>query len=375
MHNIFTRLAIAFVSLLLLVDSAHAEEVTVWIGMGAPRFGETEGVYRATLDTDTGKLSEPTLVVELKSPGFLVLNADGSRLYSLCQIKGGEPGVAAFEVLPDGKSLRLLNLQPTGDGEACHVTLDPTGRCLFTAQYGNGSICAFPLGADGTIKPRSAHVRHTGTGPNKARQEAPHPHWVGTDPTNRYLCVPDLGADQIVIYRTDLEKGTIEPHGVGRCSAGAGPRHMKFHPNGKFAYVANELDLSVTVFQYDAEAGSLSAIQTLSMLPEKLREAPNSASEIRLDPSGRFLYAAIRGHDSIAAFSIDPDSGRLTFVEREAVRGSHPRNFNVDPTGKWLLAAGRDSNTLSLFRIDDQTGGLVYTGTTVNSPSPICVEF
>jgi 6-phosphogluconolactonase len=150
---------------------------------------------------------------------------------------------------------------------------------------------------------------------------------------------------------------------------------MKFHPNGKFAYVLNELDLSVTAFRYDADAGTLTAVQTSSTLPEKLREVPNSASEIRVHPSGRFLYAANRGHDSIAAFEIDPDSGQLTFIEREAVRGSHPRNFNIDPSGKWLLAAGRDSNTLSLFRFDPDTGALIYTGTTVNSPAPICIEF
>ena len=150
---------------------------------------------------------------------------------------------------------------------------------------------------------------------------------------------------------------------------------MKFHPNGRFAYVVNELQLSVTAFQYDSAAGTLAAMQTVSTLPEKLREVPCSGSEIRVHPSGRFLYAANRGHDSIAAFQIDPDSGELTFIEREAVRGSHPRNFNIDPTGKWLLAAGRDSNTISLFRIDAKTGSLVYTGATVNSPSPICVEF
>jgi 6-phosphogluconolactonase len=289
-------------------------------------------------------------------------------------LPNGEGGVAAFEISEDGQSLRLLNTQATGDGEACHLTLDPTARCLFTAQYGTGSVCVYPLAADGTISPRSAHIRHTGSGPNRTRQEGPHPHWVGTDRANRFLFVPDLGADQIVIYRTDLAAGRIEPHGAGRGPAGAGPRHLKFHPNGRFAYVINEMQLSVTAFEYDAEAGTLAAMQTISTLPEKLREGANSGSEIRIHPSGQFLYAANRGHDSIAAFEIDPDSGRLAFIEREAVRGSHPRNFNIDPTGKWLLAAGRDSNTISLIRIDAETGSLAYTGTTVNSPAPICIE-
>lgn len=369
------RLIIGWILLLLWIGGARAEETVVWIGMGEPRRGEVDGVYRTTLDADSGELAQPQLAAKIASPGFLALSPNGKKLYSVCRLASGEGGVAAFEIDADKQSLRLLNTEPTGDGEACHLTLDPTSRCLFTAQYGTGSVCAFPLDADGKVGPRSDHIRHTGSGPNRARQEGPHPHWVGTDPANRFLFVPDLGADQVVIYQTDLDTGSIKPHGSGRCPAGAGPRHMKFHPNGKFVYVLNELDLSVTVFRYDAEAGTLAAVQTISTLPETLREVPNSASEIRIHPGGRFLYAANRGHDSIAAFKIDADSGQLTFIEREAVRGSHPRNFNIDPSGKWLLAAGRDSNTISLFRIDQEKGGLVYTGTTVNSPAPICIEF
>jgi 6-phosphogluconolactonase len=150
---------------------------------------------------------------------------------------------------------------------------------------------------------------------------------------------------------------------------------MKFHPNGKFVYVLNELEMSISAFEYDAEAGELDPLQNISTLPEELREIPSTASEIRIHPDGRFVYAANRGHDSIAAFQIDQVTGELTFIEREAIRGSWPRNFNLDPTGKWLLAAGRNSNTISVFRIDPQTGGLIYTGKTVNCPTPICIEF
>jgi 6-phosphogluconolactonase len=368
------RLSVSIVLFFAFALDARSEQITVWIGMAPARGGETEGIYRATLDAETGSLGTPALAAEIAGPGFLALHPGGARLYSLCRLPNGDGGVAAFEIGADGQSLRLINTQPTGDGEACHLAVDRTARCLFTAQYGTGSVCAFPLADDGAIEPRSAHVRHAGQGPNLTRQEGPHPHWTGMDPANRFLFVPDLGADRIVIYRTDLAGGRIEPHGHGRCSAGAGPRHMKFHPNGRFAYVINELDLSVTAFDFDAEKGELEAIQTISTLPEEFREVPCSGSELRIHPSGRFVYAANRGHDSIAAFEVDPENGKLTFLEREAVRGSHPRNFNIDPTGKWLLAAGRDSNTISLFRIDAATGTLVYTGTTVNSPAPICIE-
>jgi 6-phosphogluconolactonase len=350
-----------------------AEEITVWIGMATPRHGETEGIYRATLDTEAGKLSEPELAAEIPGAGFLALDPDGKKLYSLCQTPNGEGGVAAFEIDGERRTLRLLNMQPTGDGESCHLALDKTARCLFSAQYGTGSICAYRLGEEGTIQPRSAHIRHSGSGPNRQRQEGPHPHWVGMDFKNRFLFVPDLGIDQVVIYRVDLDRGQLEPHGRGKCPAGAGPRHFKFHPNGKFAYVINELQLSVTAFRYDAEAGTLEAMQTIPTLPEDERRPPNSGSEIRIHPSGQFLYAANRGNDSITAFAINPQDGQLKLIEREPARGRHPRNFNIDPTGRWLLVAGRDSDSITVFKIDVQTGALEYTGTSVPSPAPICI--
>jgi 6-phosphogluconolactonase len=364
------------ISLLVFSGSAVAETATVWIGTTTPRSGQSKGIYRATMDLETGVLSKPELAAEMSSPGFVALHPDGTRLYCVCQLPDGQGGgVAAFEISEDKQSLRLLNTQPIGDGSACHLTVDKTGRCLFSAQYGGGSVAVFPLDAEGRIRPRSALMEHEGSGPNEVRQKAPHPHWVGVDPANRFLFVPDLGIDQVVIYRIDFETGQIERHGAGRCPAGAGPRHMKFHPNGKMAYVVNELDLSVTVFRYDAQAGTLDPVQTISTLPEELREVRCSGSEIRVHPSGKFVYAANRGHDTIAAFRVDPNSGELEFIEREPIRGSWPRNFNLDPTGQWLLAAGRNSNTIAIFRVDAEHGGLIFTGKTVNCPTPICVEF
>ncbi len=364
------------VSVLLLGGGAFAEEATLWIGTTTPASGESKGIYRAVLNLETGDLSKPELAAEIASPGFVVLGPEGRRLYSVCQLPDGQGGgVAAFEISQDGQSLRLLNTQSIGDGGAAHLAVDHAGRLLFTAQYGGGSVAVFPLGKDGRIHPRSALVEHEGSGPDPARQKRPHPHWVGLDPANRFLFVPDLGIDRVMIYRIDAEASRIEPHGSGRCPAGAGPRHMKFHPNGKFVYVLNELQLSVSVFRFDPEAGTLDPLQTISTLPEELREVRCTASEIRIHPNGRFLYSANRGHDTITAFTVDPKTGKLAFIEREAVRGSWPRNFNLDPGGKWLLAAGRNSNTISVFRVDLESGGLVYSGKTVNCPTPICITF
>lgn len=370
-----TRNAIAkcFLILLTVQGVSNAEQV-VWIGTSPTAEGVSQGIYRATLDDATGEISTPELAAEIDSAGFVALSSDGNLLYSVCNLANGEGGVAAFEVTAGAKSLELLNTQPTGDGGAAHICLDRTGRALFTAQYGGGSVAGFPIDNRGRIGARTVLVEHSGKGPDASRQEGPHPHWVGVDPTNRFLMVPDLGIDEVVVYEMTLPNVALAKHGSGRCPPGSGPRHLKFHPNGKLAYVVNELGLSITAFRYDAEAGTLQEFQTITTLPEPLRELPNWASEIRIHPNGRFLYAANRGHDSIAAFAIDPSDGTLKFVEHEAVRGSHPRNFNIDLSGKWLLAAGRDSNTIAVFAIDQETGGLVFTGESVYCPAPICIE-
>ncbi|HVT27136.1 MAG TPA: lactonase family protein [Lacipirellulaceae bacterium] len=367
------RISNLVITVLLLSGAAHAEQATVWIGMTTPTGGEREGIYRATLDEQTGALDRPVLAAAVRNPEFLALDANGARLYAACHLENGSGGVAVFKVAGDRRSLQFLNAEPTGGGQACHLATDRIGRCLFSAQYGGGSVSAYPIASDGHILPRSTLVHLSGTGPNHVRQEGPHPHWVGTDSANRYLFVPNLGSDEVVIYELDHARCKLKPHGAGHCPPGSGPRHLVFHPNGRFAYVVNEMKVTVTAFRYDATAGSLTAMQTVDLLPDKRPSEKNTAAEICMHPSGRFLYASIRGDDSVTALRIDPDTGRLSFVQNEAVRGSHPRSIGLDPLGKWLLAAGRDSNTIAVFRIDPETGGLAYSGHIVNSPAPICV--
>lgn len=358
-------------TVLLTVSTSllHAEDLTIWIGTGGKG---AEGIYKTTLNTNTGKLSEPTLAAEIASPGFLAKSPDGKFLYATCGVDKGS--LAAYAIGEDD-SLTLLNTKPTGDGGAAHVSVGATGKLLFSAQYGGGSAAAFKIADDGSIGEQTSLVEHSGSGPNESRQKAPHPHWSGVSPDNRFLFIPDLGTDKVEIYKIDHESGSIASHGAGVTVPGGGPRHMKFSKDGSKVYLLNELLMSITVFDYDAEAGTMTAGQTISTLPEGLQEIPNKASEIRVHPSGKFVYAANRGHDSIAAFSIDDSTGELKFVEREAIRGSWPRNFNIDPSGKWLIVAGRYSNTLSVFEIDQETGNLLFTGEIKNTPAPICLEF
>lgn len=342
--------------------------------MSSPTHGEREGIYRATLDTSTGALTQPKLAVEVGMPEFLALHPNGKRLYAACRLPNGDGGVAAYEISDDTSSLRFLNAVPTGGGQSCHVAIDRSGHCLFSAQYGGGNISALPLAPDGKILSQPTVIRHMGSGPDKKRQEGPHPHFVGTDPENHFLFVPDLGSDEVVIYKLDPKKCALKKQGAGICPPGSGPRHLVFHPNGRFAYVVNEMKITVTAFSFDPAAGTLKELQTIESLPEKDKKIPSSAAEIYIHPSGRFLYASTRNDDTITTFEVNPESGKLTFVEREPIRGSHPRSFNLDPSGKWLLAAGRDSNSISVFRIDEKTGRLVFNNQVVNSPSPICIE-
>lgn len=363
--------------ILALATTGNTAEVDVWVGTTTPRGGLSKGIYYATFQTDNGELARPRLVAEIDSPGFVALHPDGDVLYSTGTIEG-IPSVVAYKIeRSNGRAgLTLINSRPIGDGGAAHLSPDRSGRVLMTAQYGGGSTAIYPLQKDMSIGPQSQLLKHdAGSGVVAGRQDQPHAHWVGTSPDNQYVFVPDLGMDKVVIYRLDVEHARLSPHGFGVCPPGSGPRHMKFHPNGKYIYVLNELALSVTAFAYDASAGTMTALQTIPTVSDeaKAKESFVSASEIRAHPTGDFVYAANRGHDTITVFRVDSSTGRLSLVEVEPIRGSWPRNFNLDPTGRWLLAAGRDSNNIALFGIDGGTGELTYTRTMVMVPTPICL--
>ncbi len=367
-----TRMKLPFYLLIMTaaLSSLPAGAQTLWIGTGG---ANAKGIYRATFDPTKGKLSEPVVATEIDSPGFVALNEARTRLYSLSKEDSGS--VVAFSLDAD-QNLARQNASATGDGGASHLSLDHTGKLLFSAQYGGGSVSIYRLAADGWIAARTQVIEHEGQlGPNQKRQDAPHPHWTGVSPDNRFLLVPDLGLDQVVIYRIDHETATMAKQGAGILPPGSGPRHLKFSKDGSKIYCLNELKMTVTVFAWDAGAGTMTEIQTIETLPESEWKIETKASEIRVHPTGRFVYAANRGHDSISVFSVDPQSGKLAFVERESVRGAYPRNFNLDPTGGWLLAAGRVSNTIAIFRIDPETGRLYFMMDVVNAPSPICLEF
>lgn len=350
----------------------------VWIGTA--RSQTSKGIYHSQLDLRTGKLRGTTLAAAIDGPGFLALHPNGYTLYAVAS-KDAQPVVAAYEIVSNGHpapSLRLRNAVAIDHGGAAHVAIDSTGKTLLTAQYGKGSVAVFAVNGDGSIRARTQLHQHDGGAKVVAgRQNQSHPHYCGFSPDERFAFVPDLGTDQVVIYRTDLAAAQLTMHGFASVPPGGGPRHMKFHPNGKWIYVLNELDLSVTTFDYDAAAGKMQAKQTIETVPKDLlqKEQFSSCSEICVHRTGKFVYAANRGHDTITAFRVANDTGTLSLIERESMRGATPRNFALTPEGEWLLAAGQDSNTLASFAIDEQTGELTYNRSIVNVPTPICIVF
>jgi 6-phosphogluconolactonase len=374
----FTRLT-GLLMMSLLSPIAHGESIDVWFGTSTPRNGLSKGIYHGAFNTETGKLSRVELAAEVSGPGFLAKHPNGKMLYAAAS-DGGTPSIVAYRIVGGGGQASLVKdgSVPIGDGGAAHVSVSRDGKVALSAQYGAGSTACYSLDESGGLIERTDLQKHpAGSGVIEGRQDKAHAHWTGTSPDDRFAFVPDLGMDKVVIYEIDKDNGRLLPHGYGLCPPGGGPRHMKFHPNGRIAYVLNELALSVTVFDYDADAGTMEAIQTIQTLPEsvKAKEVFNSSSEIRVHPTGKFVYAANRGNDTITAYSVDQATGKLTLIEVEPIRGAWPRNFNLDPSGRWLLAAGQNTNSVSIFKIDQVTGELQFTKDAEFVPQSICVLF
>jgi 6-phosphogluconolactonase len=342
--------------------------------------GRRDGIYVFRGNAASGALTPLTQVAAGDNPSFLAADPKGRHLYAVNEIGefGGKPGgaVTAFSVNGQTGALTRLNQQWSGGAGPCYVSVDPAGRHVLVANYGSGSVAVLPIEKDGRLGEATAVVQHRGSGGDPQRQEAPHAHSILASPDGRFVFAADLGLDRILIYRLDDGKGTLEPNDppAARVKAKAGPRHFAFHPAGRWAYVINELDSTVTAFAFDAGRGELRELQTLSTLPDGFR-GNNSCADLHVAPSGRFLYGSNRGHDSIALFEIDAATGRLKAAGHEPTQGKTPRNFALDPVGAFLYAANQDSDSVVTFRVDARTGRLAATGQVTRVPRPVCVAF
>ncbi|MBM3859082.1 MAG: hypothetical protein FJ395_05465 [Verrucomicrobia bacterium] len=362
---------------IMFADRHFKRSYAVYFGTYT-RTGKSKGIYRSIFNTETGQLGAPELAAETTNPSFVAIHPSRKFLYAVGELSGQKGGaVSAFAIESSGK-LTLLNQQSTVGAGPCHVNVDKTGKHALVANYAGGSVAVLPIETDGRLREASAFVQHVGSSVNLKRQQGPHAHSIFLDAANRFAFVSDLGLDKVMIYQFNATKGTLTPNNpaFATLAPGSGPRHLAFHPNGKFAYVINEMLCTVTAFRYDAKRGALSETQTITTLPagETVQQGFSTA-EVLVHPNGKFLYGSNRGHDTIAVFKIDASTGKLTPVQHAPTLGNMPRNFNLDPTGKWLLAAHQNSDNVVVFRLDTATGKLTPTGQSIEVGAAVCVKF
>jgi 6-phosphogluconolactonase len=341
-----------------------------------PKTG-SRGIYRCELDPVTGELSQARLIAETVNPSFLALHPTGKYLFAVGEFDGPAgkaAGVTSFKVDQSTGQLSPINQRPSGGKGPCHVTIDNAGKYLIVSNYGSGTVATLRVEDNGSLSGIVDVVRHNGHGTDPKRQEGPHAHSANLDAASRHAVVADLGLDKLMIYGFD-GAGRLTPNDPPsyQTAAGAGPRHFAFHPDGKRAFVINELNSTLSALDYDTERGALTERQTVSTLPADFH-GTNYCAEVVVHPSGKFVYGSNRGHNSIAAFAIGPD-GKLRLVGHQGEGVKTPRNFNVDPSGRWMIVANQDGNDLVVLRIDPETGALATTGRRVAVGGPVCVKF
>lgn len=357
----------------------HNSEMYLYVGTYTSGESRSEGIYILRFETRTGKITPHKIVGGVEEPSFLAIDPKGRYLFAVNETveyqerKSG--AVSSFAIGRDDGSLTFLNKQASMGGAPCHLTSSRDGKFVLVANYVGGNVAVLPVNRDGTLGEAIDVEQHFGSGPNKARQESAHAHSIMLDRRGHYAFANDLGIDKILIYKFDGTNGRLHPnpdksHYTAR--PGAGPRHFKFHPSGKYAFVINELDMTASSLAYDPAEGTLREVHTVSTVPAGY-SGENTCADVHVHPDGKFVYASNRGHDSIAAFRFDRASGRMELIEHVPTGGKTPRNFAIDPTGKFMLVANQRSDSIVTFSIDRLSGRLRPTGQVANVPSPVCL--
>jgi len=354
-----------------------AGELLLYVGTYTT--GKSEGIYRYRFNLSSGELKHVGTTSHVTNPSYLTLSPSGRHLYAVNEVdefgnsKSG--AISAFAVDERSGELRLLNQQPSLGASPCYVEINAHGSFVLAANYGGGNVAVFPVQPDGSLGAATEMKQDEGSSINRDRQEGPHAHCILLDRSNGFAYSCDLGTDRIMIFRFDDRNGKLQPVAPPwfQLQPGAGPRHLAFHPSGKYIFVINELNSTITAFARDRANGSLQPLRTLTTLPDNFRGA-NSGADIHVSPDGRFVYCSNRGHDSIAIFAVDR-AGGLTAVGHESTRGTTPRNFAIHPSGTFLLVANQKSDSIVVFRRDQSTGRLTATGQVVEVPVPVCLKF
>jgi 6-phosphogluconolactonase len=346
--------------------------------VGTYTSGKSEGIYRCLMDDASSNL-RCVASIKADNPSFLAIDRSRQRLYAVNEVKefdGKSSGaVSAFSIDPISGNLSFLNQQPSLGADPCHLSVDRKRKFLLVANYTGGNLAVLPIQRDGSLGEATDLVQLEGSS-IKEQQKGPHAHCILLDRSNRHALAADLGTDKVMLYRFITATGKLKPGNLPSISLepGAGPRHLTLHPRGKFAYVINELDSTMSVLAYDAARGSLRLIETVSTLPKDFT-GESFCADVHVSPSGRFLYGSNRGHNSIVVFGIDQRNGKVNYVEHTSTQGNWPRNFVIDPSGRFLLVANQRSDNVVVFRIDPKTGRLTPTGHGAEIPSPVCLKF
>lgn len=359
---------------LMLTAAAQAASYHVYVGCyTGPK---SKGIQYFKFDAATGQLSDGTLAAEATHPTWLVVHPSRKYLYALSEVGGARGGgITAYALDAASGRLSQLNTQSSGGNGPCHLAVDRTGQCLLVANYGGGSVAALPIRTDGSLGEAASFIQHQGASVNPQRQKGPHAHSVDVDPANRFVLVCDLGLDKVLTYRLDPARAALTPAEPPHTATapGAGPRHLAWHPNGRWVYVINELNNTVVQYAYDAQTGALTPRQTVPTLPPEFT-GQNTTAEIAVHPSGKFVYGSNRGHDSLVVYAVNAETGALTLVQHHPSGGKTPRHFALDPTGRWVLSGNQTSGNLVVLAVDAATGRLSDTGRSVEVPA-VCVQF
>ncbi len=366
----FLLLTLALPSLLTSYSQEH------YLIAGTYTGGKSEGLYVFQFNSSDGMLKEVSHA-KTSNPSFVALSPDQRFVFAVHEnANNGDGGeISSFAFDKETGQLTLINQQKTGGDHPCYVSVDKTGKWVFAGNYSSGSLSVLPVNADGSLGAATTTIRHSGSSVNKERQEMPHVHCTFISPDNKFLYVPDLGIDKVMIYSFNAKTGklTPAPQPFVKAKPGDGPRHISFHPNGKFAYLVEELTGHVVAYSY--KNGRLTQLQQTSTLPRG-QEGFAGSADIHVSPDGKFLYASNRGDfNNIAIFKVDAVTGKLTIIGFQSTMGKVPRNFNFDPSGNFLLVANQESDEIVVLKRDKQTGLLTDSGNRATVGKPVCIAW
>jgi 6-phosphogluconolactonase len=340
----------------------------------------SEGIYIFTLNTITGQLNKIHTIKDVVEPSFLAIGKSRKYLYAVNETEtyeGKQSGaVSAFAIDQKTGSLEFLNKQPSMGGAPCHISTSDNEKFVLVANYFGGNVTVFPTEDSGKLGEPVEVIQHSGSGPDKERQSSPHPHSIILSKDNQFAFVADLGADKVFIYQFDDRTGKLKPNpsqNYYQTKAGAGPRHFKFHPNGKLAFLINELNSTITSFAFDKRKGTLKEMQTVLTLPVSFSGA-NSCADIHIAPNGKFLYGSNRGHDSLVIYAVEQRTGEMKYVGHVSTEGKKPRTFAISPDGKTLIAANQSSDSIIVFSFNEKTGMLKQTKNSAKVSMPVCLK-